>query len=565
MTEQSILITIGVVSIIFVIVIFVLIKRHKSKTIRTTLDNLEREKNIVASTPVMTELSKIEALIKNDLMEEKYNVWKQRFYIIKDERIAKVTDMLIELELYADKKDYKGYKYSLAKTEMELYKVKTSADKLLDEIKEITLSEEKYRNIVTKLKSKYRELIGRFQDKKSEYDSLQETIELQFENIEKRFLDFETTMEKSEYSEIVHIVKAIDAMIEHMHVVIEETPDLFLLANKMIPKRIEQVREASVELIEHGYSIDYLNIDYNIEETNKNINGILDRIKVLNLENCMFELKTILDYLDSLFNDFEKERLSRKVYEEIVSDFEKKFKKISKLIKGIYNQMDDIKDMYKLTDKDLVSLDDLNKKLTVINDEYKIVVKQVVDKAAPYSNSHKEIELLSVKLRELEEELDVALKSLGSMYDDELRAREQLDEIQDFLKQCKSKIRTYKLPIITDNYFVELREANEAILEIIRELEKKPIVIKVLNVRVDTARDLVLKLFNTTNEMIRCAQNVEDVIVYGNRYRMMSSRVESGLNEAKNMFFKGNYKEALDLAITIIGEVEPGFDGKVRV
>ena len=149
----------------------------------------------------------------------------------------------------------------------------------------------------------------------------------------------------------------------------------------------------------------------------------------------------------------------------------------------------------------------------------------------------------------MEDEFDKALKSLGNMYDDELRAREQLEEIQEFLKQCKSRMRGYKLPVITDNYFVQLAEANEAIVEVIRELEKKPIVIKTLNTRVDTARDLVLKLYNTTNEMIKTAQLAEMSIVYGNRYRAHYEEVDKGLFDAEIQFFKGNYKEALDISI----------------
>ena len=97
--------------------------------------------------------------------------------------------------------------------------------------------------------------------------------------------------------------------------------------------------------------------------------------------------------------------------------------------------------------------------------------------ASPYSIMHKEIEELTIRLKQMEENFDIALKSLGNMYDDEQRAREQLLEIESFLKQCKVRIRSYKLPIITDNYFVQLAEANEAILEVIKELEKKPIVI----------------------------------------------------------------------------------------
>lgn len=142
------------------------------------------------------------------------------------------------------------------------------------------------------------------------------------------------------------------------------------------------------------------------------------------------------------------------------------------------------------------------------------------------------------------------------MYDDELRAREQLGEIQEFLKACKDKIKTYKLPVISDNYYVQLNEANEAILEVIKEFEKKPIVIKTLNTRVDTARDLVLKLYNTMTNMLKDAQLSEMIIVYANRYRKDIPEVDEGLNDAELSFYKGNYKESFSIASKVISLID---------
>ena len=101
-----------------------------------------------------------------------------------------------------------------------------------------------------------------------------------------------------------------------------------------------------------------------------------------------------------------------------------------------------------------------------------------------------------IKLSRLQDDLDYQLKSITSMKDDEYRAKEQLNTIQDLLKQSKLKLKDYKLPVIPSNYYVELKEAQDAIKEIVKELDKKPITIEVLNTRVDTARDLVLKLYN---------------------------------------------------------------------
>lgn len=551
-----------VIALVIVIVILHFIRQFEMKYYRDKIKELEKQRNIVASTPVLLELSKVEPIIKNDKMEEKYNKWQDEFVFIKENRLTLIDDMLIDLDIYIDKRDYKSCGYSMAKIEMEIYKVREAADHLLEEIKDITLSEEKYRAIVTKLKTKYRELNKDFQDHKNLYEQMQEPISLQLENIERRFLDFEKVMDDNDYAEVVHIVKALDTMIEHIEIIVKEVPDVLLMANQIIPKRVKEVKENYDEMIELGFPLDYLNIDYNLEEINKNVEGILDKVNVLNLEGCMFDLKTMLEYLDSLFIDFEKERLAKKVYEEVENDFAKKIEKTNKLVCDVYEQLDDIKKLYDLNDEDVEIIHNVNKSLVVINDDYKKLLSKVAAKSSPYTMLNKEIEELTIRLSNMEEELDRSLKSLGNMYDDEVRAREQLKEIQEFLKQCKNKMRIYKLPVITDNYFVQLSEANEAIEEVKKELDKKPIVINVLNTRVDTARDLVLKLYNTTNEMVRMAQCAEIAIVYGNRYRDYDE-VDAGLDDARGKFFAGDYKKALDLAIRTISLVDEDITKKL--
>ena len=130
----------------------------------------------------------------------------------------------------------------MAKVEMEIYKVREAADHLLNEIRDITLSEEKYRSIVTKLKTKYRSLNKEFQNHKELYEEMQESISLQLENIERRFLDFEKVMEDNDYNEVVHIVKALDAMIEHIEIIVHEVPDVLLMAKKVIPNRVKEIK-----------------------------------------------------------------------------------------------------------------------------------------------------------------------------------------------------------------------------------------------------------------------------------------------------------------------------------
>lgn len=564
MTKNIIVGSIIALLVIILIILVIVLKKKKYKLLKDKIEELDKEKNIIESTPIDAELSKMETIIKNEKMEEKYNSWQERFKKLKENNLSRINDMIIDLDFDDGKRKYSDTLQKLCHIEIEISKAKVLADTLLDEIKEITLSEEKYRSIIIKLKTRYRELLNSSEIHKKEYDSISEIIELQFENIEKRFNDFEVSMEHNEYNEVVHIVKAIDSMVDHMGIVISEVPDLVLLITKLIPKRIEQINSVYDEMVKKDYPLDYLQIPYNIEETTKHVNDILDRVKVLNLEDCLFELKTMLEYLDSLFTDFENEKNSRKEFEEEAPIFERKLEKVNNVVADIYSQLDSIKNLYDLSDEDVKIIDEVNSSLLDLNSDYKTGIKDLKKRKIPYSKIVDDIKQFSNRLKKIDDDLDKALKSLGNMYEDEVRAREQLDEIQELLKQSKIKIRSYKLPIITNNYFVELSEANESIHEVIKELEKKPIVINVLNTRVDTARDLVLKLYNTTNETIRLAKMSEASIVYGNRFRSDYENVAHALNRAEILFYKGDYKHSLEVSTRAIEMVEPSFSKKIE-
>ena len=156
----------------------------------------------------------------------------------------------------------------------------------------------------------------------------------------------------------------------------------------------------------------------------------------------------------------------------------------------------------------------------------------------------------------MQDDLDYQLRSITSMKDDEYRAKEQLATIQDLLKKSKYKLKDYKLPVIPSSYYVELKEAQDAIREIAKELEKKPIVIKILNIRVDTARDLVFKIYNKTNDMIKESMMSENMIVYGNRYRSLSPDMEQELEKATSLFYKGQYAKSFEISKKAVENIE---------
>ena len=558
-----VIVTTFVVTVVLIVLVLNLIQNKKTRDLKKLLEKLDIEKNKIASTPIVSELSKIESYLKNEKLEVMYNEWKERLDDIKEKQIPKITDMLLEADYTLSQSDYKGVMYKIAKLEMEIYKVRTNSEFLLNEIKEITSSEERNRAIITKMKTTYRELYQKFTNSKNEYGEIEESVSLQFENIAKRFEDFEIVMENNEYTEVAQIVKSIDEMLKHMEIVIDEMPSIVLLAYTVLPSKIKEILFVYDEMTRNDFPLDYLNVEYNVEEANKKISDVIDRSKVLNMEDTLFELKVLMEYFDGLFNDFEKEKINRKVYEETSASFERKINGINALVSDIFSKLNQIKELYNLSENDLETIAKVKEDLKGLNADYKVLIAHTGNNTFAYSKLTKEIESLVLKLSVIEECLDSTLDTLGSMKEDELRARQQLEEVKIILKNSKSKMREYNLPVIPKNYYVELNEASNAIKEIVRELDRKPITIEVLNTRVDTARDLVLKLFSKTKEMMKTAMFAEMAIVYGNRYRSTVLDLDKNLTYAELLFYKGEYQRSLELTINALNRIEPGIYNKL--
>jgi len=551
-----------VLTLTLIVIVLYNVQNIKNRKYKKLLDELEVEKNIIDSIPIIPELSKVETYIKNDKLEKVYNEWKNRLDDIKKEQIPRLTDMLIDTEYSLSQMDYKTTLYKIAKLEMEIYKVRTNSNFLLNEIKEISLSEEKNRNIITELKKKYRSLHKKFEENKDSYSFVTESIELQFENISNRFEIFEEVMETNDFLETTKVINSIKEMIQHMEVVIEEVPTIIMTSTTILPKKIKEIEEAYNKLKLEKYPLDYLNVEYNIEEANKKIDDIIKRAKLLNLEDSLFELKVLVDYFDTLFNDFEREKIEKENYINSNEIFKKKLEKTNEVVDSIFNELEEIKMQYNLTEENIESLNEIAIDLKELNADYK-ELNENMSATFAYSKLSKEIDVLSMNLSNLEDRLESNLNLIGSMQDDEKRAHQELDEIKQILKESKTKIREYNLPLIPKTYYIELKEAQDAVKEIIKELDKTPLDIDTLNTRVDTARDLTLKLYAKTKEMVKTAMFAEMAIVYGNRYRSNVDGLDKNLTVSENLFYNGDYKKSLEISINSLNKIEKGIYDKL--
>ena len=559
-----VVVTTFIIAVILVGVTFLIARRKSNKKYKSRVLELDVEKNRLIDVKILSEITKVRDLIKTDNLKPKLEEWDGTFNYIKDKMLPTITDEISEVDFLIDKHDYKAAIKRMTAIELEIDKLRRKSRKLIEEIQIVTNSEERNRSLITKLKVTYRELQSKFERCFKEYGELVPRIQEEFDKLESEFLLFENAMDNNDYVEVERIVIIIENDLNRLKDILDNMPSLLLMASVLIPGKIEEARVLYSRMQRDGYPMDYLNVEYNLEEIKKKTEGIMDNIRELKMDDVNIELKTILDYFNSLFADFDKEKECKDSFKEGCKKFRYKLEKVNKVVYDIYIQIDDIKVTYDLTDAEINRFSDLNRNLENINDDFKRLLDQGKAKTFAYSQLYDELDGLGLKLSRLQDDLDYQLKSITSMQDDEYRAKEQLNTIQDLLKKAKLKLKDYKLPVIPSSYYVELKEAQDAIKEIVKELDKKPIVIKILNIRVDTARDLVFKIYNKTNDMIKASQLSEKMIIYGNRYRSTYPEVDQGLEHASMLFYKGQYEQSLEQSIKAISLVEENPIDKIK-
>ena len=556
--DSVILITIlsFVVTIILIVITIFVIRNNQSKKYKKEIEELDIEKNNLLGVPVLTEITKVKELVKTDNLKSKMEDWDNTFKLIRDEKIPKLTDSISDADFLIDRKEYKQAIKKITDIELEILSLRKITNNLLEEIKIITNSEERNRTLITKLKIVYREEQNKFERTKKEFGEIAPFIEEEFNVIDKIFAEFERAMDNNDYVSVEKKISLLDDKINTMNNLLGDVPTIVLMATVMVPNKIEEATTYYYRMKRDGYPLDYLNVEYNIKEIRTKIENIIENLKKLQPGDSIIELKTFIDYFNGLYNDFDKEKECKDTFKQNIKSLGHRIDNINKVVRDIYLQIDDIIYNYNLTDEEVNKFSILNQNLEKINKDYKILLEQGKMKTFAYSTLVDELNGLSLKLSRLQDDLDFQLRSITSMKDDEARAKEQLATIEDLLKKAKYRIKDYKIPVIPSSYYIELTEAQDAIREIIKELDKKPIVIKILNIRVDTARDLVFKIYNKTNDMIKLVDMAERMIIYGNRYRSSYEEIDIALNKAEELFRRGKYKESLDISSKSISFID---------
>src|SRR5690606_10000125 len=167
-------------------------------------------------------------------------------------------------------------------------------------------------------------------------------------------------------------------------------------------------------------------------------------------------------------------------------------------------------------------------------------------------------------IADIEKEQQTFKDMLQTLRKDELEAREKIQELRKKLQQTIRTVQRSNVPGIPADIETRFLECQEALKNVFRTLEQKPLVMPAVRKALQQAEEAIHEYSDKVQVMIENVYLIEKIIQYGNRYRSTNETLNQRLLAAEEAFYRYDYEVALEEAATAVEAVEPGALKKIE-
>lgn len=547
---------VAVLVVVALIILFVLIKKIQSDSIKNDLNDINVRFNAIKSVPLAFKLNKATYIAKIneetaasvDLYREKFDTCQKNMEQLQS-LIDGIEDDIATKKTKQAKESILVVKENLKDSEEEVKEIETFLDS-------ITQREHVQREYSNQLKEQYRELKSKVSTNVSELSLAYDGIEDKLRNCENLFSSFEEQIYANEFAKAQNDLETISISLKKIEDSIDEMPELLKNAKGIIPTLIDEVNNRYNEALDRGIYLEHLDIENKVNKVEKNLNENLKSIVSADTDGVKKHLDEVRGDLDNILNDIANENHA---YEEVKTSLEEIHKDLEIIDKTYYY----IQKVYDIDKEkyDLNGLDEILKNRDNTIQRYSVSYNEILFKL---KESHTAASALlndtRVLYNDIEKNKNELLKTknhIDKASNDESRAQTQVVKLQIVLNEVEVKIAQYRLPAISDSYKEDLRKGHDYVKEIKEILTGIPLNITLLNTKLDEAIDFIYKLYNNVNNVVGMALMVENAIVFGNKYRSSYPEVDAELSKAEFAYLNGEYTQSLTIAIACIEKLFP--------
>ncbi len=551
------LIIAGVV-VILLIIAYAIYRSLRLKVYRKQIVEIENHVTGIKTLPIQYRLGRVQSIAKNmsgvaDEYEEFYKAYEDLTDFQQNDLGVLMNE--VDEQLFYGKIHGVGKKMSKLETMANKYD-KDSKD-LLARIEKVTEIENVQRVEIIRVKEKYRGVVGTFESMRYKVEDYVPDLLDIFKSIDEDFVKLEDLMNNQKFEDAKTFTQEIEERIDLLALNLKDLPSYISVVRQLIPDKIAKVKEMIEELEEDTYALEEMNVEKRYNTIRQELEDATVLVKAVQIKQAGEILETLTDHIETLAIDLRKEKESYGVFKD-------KWEKCYTLVSEIYNQYKECMVDYNRI-LSLYIVDEAEITIADTYDDFNLLLKESYDLEEElkggefaYSKLLAEVESLATRVGVHSDYIKTFITQRDSLYIQEQRAIDELENINIVLLEIKSEIKNKHLPMINDSYKDYIQDSYEKAAEIQEFRQTRPVMLEDLSKKVDGARDVIYKLYDNVHNLIVTAEMVEEAIVFGNRYRSTFLEVNTELTKAEVLFRNGEYTKALSTAVDIVEKIKPG-------
>ncbi|GIN91848.1 septation ring formation regulator EzrA [Siminovitchia terrae] len=550
-------------AIIFIIIIFIIGYTIRKKYYKE-IDKLEAKKMETMNQPVVEKLAKVKQLNMTGKTEEMFEEWRKTWDDIITVQFPHIDELLFDAEEYTDKFNFKKVKEARDQIEGELVQINLQMQKILDELKELTDSEEKSRTDIESLKETYGAAKKSLLTESHTFGEARKKLEEQLESAAKKISKYETLVEGGDYIEARKEVVSLSEELEILVYRVDKIPDLLTDCQTIIPSQKDELLLGYKEMQKQGYVLDHIQMESLMEKMEEELKTYKDFLIQTEVDEVADGLDEIKEQIEVLYDLLEKEVYARHYVLQKNEETGAYLNKLKEANEQLKSETELVQESYQLFDNDLDVPQNLEKSLGQLMRRYELLEGKIQEDQLAFTSLSEELNEIESGLEQLETKQHLFAERLQSLRKDELEAKEKIALLKRKVSDIVRLVKKSRMPGLPSDIESLYEQASEQIEDVFRSLLEKPLNMKSVQSHLYEATDTVDHLYSRTEEHIENARLAEQVIQYGNRYRSQSPQLREDLEKAEKAFRNYEYRSSLEQAAAAVEKLEPGALKKIE-
>lgn len=550
---KTVIIAIIGLVILLAILAFWLRRKHINQ-----IGKLEKQKLEIQHKPIFEEMMKVKELNMTGETEEKFERWRTEWTEVMDIHMPELDNLLFDVEEFVDRFKYKKATETEEVIEGKIQSCHKKMNEILVELEELVGSEEKNRFEMEALEERHRAARKKILAHQPSFGLTVEPLEKELELFKPKIEEYYELTEHGNYLQAREIVISLTEKGSQLFSIIEQLPSLLADIQNKIPAAIRELRNGTREMEEQSYYLNHLELPKHFTAIEEKLANMLKRTEKLEMDSIQEETTAINDQIDSFYDALEKEVISKQFVDSHYESVSEKLVENIELTQGTVAETAFVQKSYRLNDEEskipqkaLEELEELKKKFDVIS-------TQIENGTSAYSILQEEIQLISEKLTNIEQDRKKFANHIKNLRNDENDVRTKLEQLTRKLQDTDRSLRKGNIPGIPGDMDARLEEAEEQIYIVTQSLQEVPLNMSLVNSYLENAKQSVDEVSMKAKELLENVVLIEWIIQYGNRYRASNKDMNERLLEAEESFRQFRYAKALEEAATAVEEVEPG-------